>query len=124
MQYETVFILTPVLSDAQMKEAVEKFSKVLTDNGATIVNHEDWGMKKLAYPIQKKSSGFYNFIEFEGEPTIVKKIETAFRRDERVLRFLVFRQDKYAAEYAAKRRALKGAKKATETAQPVETKED
>ena len=123
MQYETVFILTPVLSDAQMKEAVEKFTKVLTDNGATIVNSEDWGMKKLAYPIQKKSSGFYNFIEFEGEPTIVKKIETAFRRDERVLRFLVFRQDKYAAEYAAKRRALKGAK-AAETTQPVEAKED
>ena len=123
MQYETVFILTPVLSDAQMKEAVEKFSKVLTDNGATIVNTEEWGMKKLAYPIQKKSSGFYTFIEFEGEPTIVKKIETAFRRDERVLRFLVFRQDKYAAEYAAKRRALKGAK-AAETPQPVETKED
>ena len=123
MQYETVFILTPVLSDAQMKEAVEKFTKVLTDNGATIVNTEEWGMKKLAYPIQKKSSGFYTFVEFEGEPTIVKKIETAFRRDERVLRFLVFRQDKYAAEYAAKRRALKGAK-AAETTQPVEVKED
>ena len=124
MQYETVFILTPVLSDVQMKEAVEKFSNVLTDNGATIVNTEEWGMKKLAYPIQKKSSGFYNFIEFEGEPTIVKKLETAFRRDERVMRFLVFRQDKYAAEYAAKRRALKGAKAAETTQQPEEAKED
>ena len=123
MQYETVFILTPVLSDAQMKEAVEKFTNVLTENGAKIVNTEEWGMKKLAYPIQKKSSGFYTFIEFEGETTIVKKLETAFRRDERVLRFLVFRQDKYAAEYAAKRRTLKGAK-AAETTQPVEAKED
>ncbi len=56
MHYETVFILTPVLSDAQMKEAVEKFSKVLTDNGATIVNTEEWGLRKLAYPIQKKST--------------------------------------------------------------------
>ena len=124
MQYETVFILTPGLSDAQMKEAVEKFTKVLTDNGATIVNSEEWGMKKLAYPIQKKSSGFYTFVEFEGEPTIVKKLETAFRRDERILRFLVFRQDKYAAEYAAKRRALKSGKAAEATKQPVETKED
>ena len=123
MQYETVFILTPVLSDVQMKEAVEKFSKVLTDNGATIVNTELWGMRKLAYPIQKKSTGFYNFVEFEGDPTIVRKIETAFRRDERVLRFLVFRQDKYAAEYAAKRRSLKGSK-ATETTQHTEVKED
>lgn len=121
--YETVFILTPVLSDAQMKEAVEKFSKVLTDKGATIVNTEEWGMRKLAYPIQKKSTGFYTLIEFEGEPTIVRQLETAFRRDERVLRFLTFRQDKYAAEYAAKRRSLKAAK-AAESTQPVEAKED
>ena len=123
MKYETVFILTPVLSDQQMKEAVEKFSKVLTDNGATIVNTEEWGMRKLAYPIQKKSTGFYTLVEFEGEPTLVKKLETAFRRDERVLRFLVFRQDKYAAEYAEKRRNLRAAK-ATEAPQPVEAKED
>ena len=105
--YETVFILTPVLSDQQMKEAVEKFEKVLTDNGASIVNEEIWGLRKLAYPIQKKSTGFYSFLEFDGDPTIVKKIETAFRRDERVLRFLVFRNDKYAAEYAEKRRHRK-----------------
>ncbi len=102
--YETVFILTPVLSDQQMKEAVEKFEKVLTDNGASIVNEEIWGLRKLAYPIQKKSTGFYAFVEFDGDPTLVKKLETAFRRDERVLRFLVFRNDKYAAEYAEKRR--------------------
>ncbi|MEF2643308.1 MAG: 30S ribosomal protein S6 [Paramuribaculum sp.] len=113
MKYETVFILTPVLSDAQMKEAVEKFTSVLADNGATVVNEELWGLRKLAYPIQKKSTGFYTLVEFEGEPTIVKKLETAFRRDERVIRFLVFRQDKYAAEYAAKRRSLKGAKEVT-----------
>ena len=113
MKYETVFILTPVLSDAQMKEAVEKFTSVLADNGATVVNEELWGLRKLAYPIQKKSTGFYTLVEFEGEPTIVKKLETAFRRDERVIRFLVYRQDKYAAEYAAKRRSLKGAKEVT-----------
>ncbi len=120
--YETVFILTPVLSDAQMKEAVEKFTKVMTDNGATIVNEELWGLRKLAYPIQKKSTGFYTLVEFDAEPTIVKKLETAFRRDERVLRFLTFRLDKYAAEYAAKRRSLKANKVANETKE--ETKED
>ncbi len=108
--YETVFILTPVLSDAQMKEAVEKFTKVLTDNGAAIVNEENWGLRKLAYPIQKKSTGFYTLVEFDAEPNVVKKLETAFRRDERILRFLTFRLDKYAAEYAAKRRSLKAAK--------------
>ena len=131
-QYETVFILTPVLSAAQMKEAVEKFAKTLTDNGATIANTEEWGLRKLAYPIQKKSTGFYCFIEFEGAPTLVKKLDTAFRRDERVIRFLVFRQDKYAAEYAEKRRARRAAQAAApaapaavaETVETVETKED
>ena len=120
-KYETVFNLTPVLSDAHMKEAVEKFAKVLTDNGATIVNQELWGMRKLAYPIQKKSTGFYTLIEFDAEPTIVKKLETSYRRDERVLRFLTFHLDKYAAEYAAKRRSLKGNK--TEEVK-AEVKED
>ncbi len=108
--YETVFILTPVLSEAQMKEAVEKFKTVLTEGGSTIVNEENWGLRKLAYNIQKKSTGFYTLIEFDGEPTIVKKLETAYRRDEKVLRFLTFRLDKYAAEYAAKRRSLRKAK--------------
>ncbi len=119
--YETVFILTPVLSDAQMKEAVEKFAKVLTDNGATIVNTEEWGLRKLAYPIQKKSTGFYSLIEFEADPQLIRKLETAYRRDERVLRWLTFRQDKYAAQYAAKRRARRAAQP---QAQTVETKED
>ena len=105
--YETVFILTPVLSAEQMKEAVEKFEKILTDNGATIVNTENWGLRKLAYPIQKKTTGFYTLIEFDAEPTLIKNLEINFRRDERVIRFLTFRQDKFAAEYAAKRRGLK-----------------
>ena len=108
--YETVFILTPVLSDVQMKEAVEKFTTFLSQNGAQIVNVENWGLRKLAYPIQKKSTGFYNLIEFDAEPTLIKKLETAFRRDEKVIRFLTFFLDKYAAEYAAKRRSHKGAK--------------
>lgn len=119
--YETVFILTPVLSDAQMTEAVEKFTKVLTDKGATIVNKENWGLRKLAYPIDKKSIGFYTLVEFDAEPQVIKKLETAYRRDERVLRFLTFRLDKYAAEYAAKRRSLKASKS---NAPKEEVKED
>ena len=110
-QYETVFILTPVLSDAQMKEAVDKFKAILQEEGAEIINEENWGLKKLAYPIQKKSTGFYQLIEFKGEPTIVDKLEINFSRDERVIRFLTFKQDKYAAEYAAKRRSVKLNKK-------------
>ena len=110
-QYETVFILTPVLSDVQMKEAVEKFKGILQAEGAEIINEENWGLKKLAYPIQKKSTGFYQLIEFNAEPTVIEKLEINFRRDERVIRFLTFKQDKYAAEYAAKRRSVKSTKK-------------
>jgi len=116
-KYETVFILTPVLSDDQMKETVEKFKKVLTDNGCNIENEENWGLRKLAYPIENKNTGFYTLIEFEGEPTIVGKLETAFRRDEKVIRFLTFRLDKFAAEYAVKRRAVRKAKQEERAAQ-------
>ena len=103
-QYETVSILTPVLSDDQMKETVAKFKKLLTDNGAEILNEETWGLKKLAYAIQKKSTGFYCLLEFKGEPTIVKTLETGFRRDEKVIRYQTVRLDKYAVQYAEKRR--------------------
>src|SRR5215470_1591402 len=102
--YETVFILTPVLSDEQIKEAVNKFRDILIVEKAEIVNEENWGLRKLRYPIQKKITGFYFLLEFKSEPTIVSKLETQFRRDERILRFLVFRQDKAFIEYAAKRR--------------------
>jgi small subunit ribosomal protein S6 len=124
MKYETVFILTPVLSDAQMKEAVEKFATVLTDNGATIANQELWGLRKLAYPIEKKSTGFYSLIEFDGDPSIIRKLETAYRRDERVIRFLTFRLDKYAAQYAEKRRSIRAEKAATKEEVVTETKEN
>ena len=122
--YETVFILTPVLSDEQMKEAVEKFKDVLKENDAKLVNEELWGLRKLAYPIQKKSTGFYVLFEFEGEPTIVKRLETAYRRDERVIRFLTFRLDKYAVEYAEKRRNKRAASAAEKPAEaPAEATE-
>ena len=84
-QYETVFILTPVLSADQMKETVEKFKGLLTSNNAELLNEENWGLKKLAYPIEKKSTGFYILFEFKSEPTLIKKLETEFRRDDRVI---------------------------------------
>ncbi len=106
-QYETVFIVTPVLSDAQVKETVDKFKKILTDNGAEIVHEEDWGMTKLAYPIQNKTTGFYSLVEYKAPGAVIEKLETEFRRDERIIRFLTFRMDKYAVEYAEKKRRNK-----------------
>ena len=103
--YETVFIVTSVLSEAQVQEVADKFQGVITENGGQIVNRENWGLKKLAYPIQKKTTGFYFLIEFAAEGDIINKLETQYRRDERVIRFLTFKQDKFAVEYSEKRRA-------------------
>ena len=113
-QYETVFIATPVLSEVQMKEAVQKFKKVITDNGGEIVHEENWGLKKLAYPIQKKSTGFYYLLEFRGEGELIEKLEVQYRRDERIIRFLTFKMDKYAVAYAEKKRKQKETEKVKE----------
>jgi small subunit ribosomal protein S6 len=102
--YETVFILTPVLSEDQMKEAVKKYEDFLTNNGAEIVHGENWGMRKLTYPIQKKSSGFYQILEHKTAGDVIAKLEVEFKRDERILRFLTVKLDKHAIAYNEKRR--------------------
>lgn len=102
--YETVFILTPVLSDDQAKETVSKYKKMLTDNGCKIIHEDAWGLRKLQYPIQKKTTGFYHLIEFHAPATFVADLEVAYKRDERLLRFLTVALDKHAAAYSEKRR--------------------
>ena len=112
-QYETVFILTPVLSDDQVKEAVKKYQKYLKEKGAEIVHQDNWGMRKLAYPVQKKSTGFYYLIEFKSEGDIIRDLEVSYKRDERILRFLTVKLDKHAVVYnEKKRRKAKEAQKA------------
>jgi len=110
--YETVFIMTPVLSEDQMKETVKKFQSFLKEKGAEIVYENNWGLKKLAYPIQKKSTGFYYLIEFKAEGTLVADLETVYKRDERLLRFLTVKLDKHAIAYSEKRRNIAIGKKA------------
>jgi small subunit ribosomal protein S6 len=102
--YETVFILNPVLSEDQAKDTVEKFVGVLKKAKADIVNNEQWGLKKLAYPINKKSTGFYNLIEFAAESSVVDTLETEYRRDESIMRFLTTVLDKHAVVYNERRR--------------------
>lgn len=101
--YETVFIVTPVLSADQAKETVGKFKALLKEHKAKIVNEEHWGLKKLAYPIQKKSTGFYQLFQFEAEGELIGKLELAFKRDEKIMRFLTVKLDKHAVEYAQRR---------------------
>ena len=116
-QYETVFILTPVLSEDQAKEAVGKFRKILKDLDANIIHEESWGLRKLAYQIQKKSTGHYHLFEFIApNGNVVPELEVAFKRDERVMRFMTVALDKHGVAYAEKRRnKAKNAKKEKET---------
>lgn len=112
--YETVFILTPVLSQDQLAEAVDKFKKILTGNGSRIVFENNWGLRKLAYPIQKKNTGFYYLIEFMDDGSIINKLETEFKRDERIMRYLTVALDKHAVAYNERKRKQAELKKQQE----------
>jgi small subunit ribosomal protein S6 len=113
-QYETVFIATPVLSEQQMKETVDKFRGLIEHMDGEIVHEEPWGLKKLAYNIQHKSTGFYHLIEFRMEGQNIKKLETEFIRDERIIRFLTMTMDKFAIQYSEKKRRMKAEEKKQE----------
>jgi small subunit ribosomal protein S6 len=104
-QYEIVIVLTPLLSEETAKEATAKYSKILTDGGAEIVQEDNWGLKKLAYPIQKKTTGYYHLTEFKAPGDLINKLEVELRRDERVLRFLTIALDKHATAYNDKKRS-------------------
>ena len=108
--YEVVFLVHPDQSE-QVPAMIERYRALIQADGGVIHRLEDWGRRQLAYPIQKKSTGFYQLIEFKAEPKVIEKLEINYRRDERVIRFLTFKMDKYAAEYAAKRRNVKSTKK-------------
>lgn len=103
--YETVFILTPVLSEAQVEEAVKKVEDFLKENKAEIVTKENWGLKKLAYSIQNKRNGFYHLTEFKTDNhELVSGLELMYKRDERMLRYLTVKLDKHGVDWAEKRR--------------------
>jgi len=120
-QYETVFILTPVLSEEQTKEAVEFYRKALKEQGGKITNEEHWGLRKLAYPIQKKSTGFYHVLQFEAPSTAITELDITFRRDERILRYLTVSLDKHAIAYLEKRKLKFGKKEGEHKKSKAET---
>ena len=115
--YETVFILTPVLSDDQAKEAVQKFEGEIASLGGKVKHSESWGLRKLAYPIQKKSTGFYFLVEFEANGSSVADLELSMKRDERVMRFLTVKMEKDHLAWAERRRTKMGEKKVAPAAE-------
>ena len=106
--------MTPVLSEEQAKETVSKYKKLLTDNGCKIVTEHAWGLRKLQYPIQKKTTGYYHLTEFKAPGEFINKLEVEFKRDERVMRFLTTALDKHAIAYNEKKRSGAFNKKKTE----------
>lgn len=104
-QYETVFILTPVLSEDDAKKSITNYVELLKSQGAEIVHEEHWGLKNLRYPIGKKTTGIYHLVEYRAEGKAINTLEVAFRRDENVLRYLTVKLDKYAVKYNDDKRA-------------------
>ena len=102
--YETVFIMNPVLSEKQIEETVKKVTDFLEKEKSLINSQENWGLKKLKYPIQNKKTGFYYLLEFQANGKIINEFEVELKRDERILRWQTIKLDKYALEYATTRR--------------------
>jgi small subunit ribosomal protein S6 len=103
--YELMVIFTPILSDEEFKAAQRKFTTLVTDNGGKVVAENPWGLKSLAYPIQKKTTGLYWVTEFIAPSDFNEKLKIQLLRDEGVLRHMVTRLDKYAVEYNQKKRS-------------------
>ncbi len=120
-QYETVFILTPVLSEDDTKKTISAYVELLKSQGAVIVHEEHWGLKNLRYPIKKKTTGIYHLVEYRTEGKAIDALEIAFRRDENVLRYLTVKLDKYAVKYNDDKRAgLVGRNKKVSVTKPQE----
>lgn len=103
-QYETVFIVTPSLSSEEVERCIQGVKRFLVEGGAKIIDEKSWGLKKLAYPIEKKNSGHYYFVEFQALPSLIAAVEVMYKRDERIIRHLVVRLDKHAIAFNRKRK--------------------
>jgi small subunit ribosomal protein S6 len=114
--YELMVIFTPVLSDDEFKAEQKKYAKLVTDAGGSVVAENPWGLKSLAYPIQKKTTGLYWVLEYTAASDFNEKMKIQLLRDETVLRHLCTKLDKYAVEYNARKKS--GVK--SETEKPVE----
>jgi small subunit ribosomal protein S6 len=110
--YELMVIFTPVLSDDEFKTEQKKYAALVRDNGGTVTAENPWGLKSLAYPIQKKTTGLYWVMEYDAPSDFNEKLKIQLLRDESVLRHLCTKLDKYAVEYNAKKRS--GVKTGTE----------
>jgi small subunit ribosomal protein S6 len=103
--YELMVIFTPVLSDEDYKAGQKKFADFITDNGGSIVHQDAWGLRSLAYPIQKKTTGLYFVMEYTAPTDVNAKLEIQMNRDEAIIRHMVTRLDKFAQAYSVRKRS-------------------
>lgn len=92
-KYEAMYIVTPEMEDEAIKGVIEKFSGIITANGGEIEKTDEWGRKKLAYPIDYKTEGYYVLVNFAAAPELSRELERNFRNDESILRYMVVRQN-------------------------------
>lgn len=92
-KYESLYIITPELEAEETKAVVEKFSGIITANGGTVESVEEWGLKRLAYPINYKTDGYYVLVNFEAAAELPRELERNFKNDEKILRFIVVRKE-------------------------------
>jgi small subunit ribosomal protein S6 len=103
--YELMVIFTPVLSDEEFKAAQKKYADLVTENGGEIVHSNPWGLKSLAYPIAKKTTGLYWVMEYKAPSSFNEKLKIQLLRDESQMRHMYTALDKYAVDYNAKKRS-------------------
>jgi small subunit ribosomal protein S6 len=102
--YELMVIFTPVLSEEDFKASQKKYEDFIKENGGSTVFSNPWGLKSLAYPIQKKTTGIYWILEFTAPTDLNEKLKIQLLRDEQVMRHMVTKLDKYAVEYNYRKR--------------------
>lgn len=102
--YELMIIFTPILSEEDFKTAQKKFTSIITENGGELVHENPWGLRSLAYPIQKKTTGLYTVVEYTAPTDVNAKIEIQLNRDETVMRYMLTHLDKFAVEYNTRKR--------------------
>ncbi len=113
--YELMVIFTPVLSEEEYKATQKKYTSLVTDNGGEVVHENPWGLKSLAYPIQKRTTGLYWVMEYKAASVFNEKLKIQLLRDESVIRHMFTALDKYAVEYNDKKRS--GVSASTEKAE-------
>ena len=91
--YEMTYILNPVLDEEKFSEIVEYVNKLITDNGGEITEVDEWGVKKLAYDIDNKGTGYYVNLYFTATPNVIEQVEKNMRIHDDIMRYLTLKYD-------------------------------